>query len=462
MSEVGKRRLKIGKIERSIQGNDVNFLKIDKISVEQRRSSADDWLEQKNWEILERGDSAGVIIYNWETDQIILTRQFRAPLMNRLSTEYQEKLPDLPGEIEPKLYLLETVAGIIRSDETPEQTVVRETLEEVGYQLNINQLVKIGWFYPSPGATSERICMFYAAVSCANEREGEGGGVEADGEIIEIEKIQSHDFFERIKNNEIRDSKILVSLDTLKREVAGNKNWIAQYGIGYEFNLPDINTKTHIRLRRGDIKEINNVSIWVNSENSLMEMDQFVGKSISSRVRSLGAKQNENRELEIDLVGDALRREYYKRGAVKVRDILITTPGELRRPPYNVKELLHVASVEGKVGVEVKTKLEDVRPCVLAVLIKAEKRNLRKCTVMQSSQRRSILLPMIGAGNGGLEFEKVFQKTVQAVISYVKKIPDTTLREIHLAVFKECEFVAAREYLDALNELRISPRAPEL
>ena len=153
MSEVGKRRLKIGKIERSIQGNDVNFLKIDKISVEQRRSSADDWLEQKNWEILERGDSAGVIIYNWETDQIILTRQFRAPLMNRLSTEYQEKLPDLPGEIEPKLYLLETVAGIIRSDETPEQTVVRETLEEVGYQLNINELVKIGWFYPSPGAS---------------------------------------------------------------------------------------------------------------------------------------------------------------------------------------------------------------------------------------------------------------------------------------------------------------------
>ena len=189
MSEDGKRRLKIGKIERSIQGDDVNFLKIDKISVEQRRSSADDWLEQKNWEILERGDSAGVIIYNWETDQIILTRQFRAPLMNRLSTEYQEKLPDLPEEIEPKLYLLETVAGIIRSGESPEQTVVRETLEEVGYKLNIDELVKIGWFYPSPGATSERICMFYAAVSCANECEGKGGGVEADGEIIEMRKF---------------------------------------------------------------------------------------------------------------------------------------------------------------------------------------------------------------------------------------------------------------------------------
>ena len=304
--------------------------------------------------------------------------------------------------------------------------------------------------------------MFYAAVSCANEREGEGGGLEADGEIIEIEKIQSHDFFERVKDNEICDSKILVSIDTLKKEIACNKDRISEYGVGYEFNGSDNPNDTQIWLRSGNIANIKNVPIWVNSENSLMEMDQFVGRSISATIRSHGAKKNEFSELQIDMIGDALRKEYYKRGSVRVGDILITSPGELRRPPHNVKEIFHVATCEGKVGVEVNTNLEDIGPCVQAVLKKAHERNSRTFTLMQSNQRRSIIIPMFGAGKGKCEFQDVFNKTVEAIIDFVKDTDDTSLRQIHLIAHKEDEFEIARKILDENIKLTILPRLPEV
>ena len=64
---------------------------------------------------------------------------------------------------------------MIRPDETPEGCLVREVLEETGYQ--ITKADPVATFFSSPGGSTERIFLFCAEIRRANKT-GEGGGRE--------------------------------------------------------------------------------------------------------------------------------------------------------------------------------------------------------------------------------------------------------------------------------------------
>ena len=114
----------------------------------------------------ERGDSAAAIVYNRDTQRVVLIEQFRYPTYK-----------NGPG------WLTEIVAGIVTPGETPEATLRREVREEIGYE--IDKLQYIFEFYPSPGASSERIFFYYAEVTFAGKI-APGGGIRAEGEDIRV------------------------------------------------------------------------------------------------------------------------------------------------------------------------------------------------------------------------------------------------------------------------------------
>ena len=71
----------------------------------------------------------------------------------------------------------ELVAGVLEADESPEITIRREILEEIGYE--VSDLVYISSFYVSPGGSTERIIIYYAEVD--NEgKVSKGGGLESE------------------------------------------------------------------------------------------------------------------------------------------------------------------------------------------------------------------------------------------------------------------------------------------
>ncbi|MGH6671465.1 MAG: NUDIX domain-containing protein [Xanthobacteraceae bacterium] len=60
-------------------------------------------------------------------------------------------------------WIVEVMAGMIRPDDTPDDTAIRETEEETGYVIDSPKL--ICKFLSSPGGTSERIFLYFATVT---------------------------------------------------------------------------------------------------------------------------------------------------------------------------------------------------------------------------------------------------------------------------------------------------------
>ena len=155
----------------------------------------------------ERGDSVGVLLYDPQEDAVILVRQFRYPVYARLAPHERE------GGSARRAWLLEIVAGVVDEDQTIKEVAHRELLEEAGYQVK-GELQPIGIIYPSPGGTSERVYLFLGEVDC-RQRAGEGGGIAAEGEDIQIVVLPFRQALDLAARGEICDAKTIIALQHL-------------------------------------------------------------------------------------------------------------------------------------------------------------------------------------------------------------------------------------------------------
>ena len=145
-----------------------------------------------------RGDSVAAIVFNADTEHVILVNQFKYPTYDKG-----------PG------WISEVVAGILEEGESSEEAIRRELIEEIGYRPR--RLRHISTFYVSPGGTSERIILFYAEVT-NEDRIGSGGGVEAEGENIRLVELSLRDLRCALESNDIVDAKTLVGALWLLQE----------------------------------------------------------------------------------------------------------------------------------------------------------------------------------------------------------------------------------------------------
>lgn len=141
-------------------------------------------------EIFDRGDSAAALIHDIERDVIVLTEQFR------IATH--EKGPG---------YLIEAMAGSVDAGETPEACIRREMMEEVGYRAGA--LAPVSTAYPSPGASSERIFLYYAPVKTADLVDPDASGLAAEKEDVRRVEFTREDFLRRLEKGKFDDGKIV-------------------------------------------------------------------------------------------------------------------------------------------------------------------------------------------------------------------------------------------------------------
>ena len=154
------------------------------------------WITQKR-EVYDRGNGAGILLYNREQKTIILTRQFRLPAyLNGNETGM----------------MVEVCAGLLDKDH-PEQCIIRETEEETGY--HIKSVQKIMETFMSPGAVTE-ILHLYVGEYDASMKVHEGGGLEHEQEEIEVIEMTFAEAYNRIATGEIRDAKTIMLLQYAK------------------------------------------------------------------------------------------------------------------------------------------------------------------------------------------------------------------------------------------------------
>ena len=116
-------------------------------------------------EILERGDAVAAILYDKHYDEVLLIKQFRIG-------------PAVRGD---NAWMIEIVAGMIDEGETAESTVMRESVEEAGYEPS--ELVYLGKYYASPGGTSESLELYLGYVD-KDMPVNDGGGLDHEHEDI--------------------------------------------------------------------------------------------------------------------------------------------------------------------------------------------------------------------------------------------------------------------------------------
>ncbi len=149
--------------------------------------------------IFERGDSVAAILFNRDTQRVILIEQFRYPT-------YEKG----PG------WLYEVVAGMIDEGEQAEDAMRREIHEEIGYQTH--ELTHIATFYVSPGGSSERILLYYAEIGDA-DRISVGGGKASEHEDIRQVDVTLSELWNALENNTIHDAKTLIAVQWLQRHL---------------------------------------------------------------------------------------------------------------------------------------------------------------------------------------------------------------------------------------------------
>lgn len=155
-------------------------------------------------EVFERGDSAAALLHDVERDVIIVTEQFRV-------ATYAKG----PG------YLIEAMAGSMEEGEEPEACIRREMMEEIGYKAG--KLTPIGCVYSSPGASSERIFLYYVPVKPADLVDPDASGLAAEKEDTRRVEYMRADFLKRLDLGAFEDAKLAVMGFWLKSQPGQGK-----------------------------------------------------------------------------------------------------------------------------------------------------------------------------------------------------------------------------------------------
>ncbi len=89
----------------------------------------------------------------------------------------------------------------------------------------------------------------------------------------------------------------------------------------------------------GDIRERRGIDVWVNSENTNMQMSRFYDKSLSAVIRYEGAEKDENGEVVADTIANELAGLLRGRQSVTPGTIYVTSSGALAQT-RGVKKIL--------------------------------------------------------------------------------------------------------------------------
>lgn len=146
-------------------------------------------------EAYDRGNGAVILLYNREKRTVVLTRQFRFPVFTHGHDGY----------------LIEAAAGLL-DNASPEARIVAEAEEETGFR--VTRVEPVFTVFMSPGSVTEKLYFFIAEYQ-ADDRQGDGGGLAAEGEDIEVLEWPLARALQAIRDGEIMDAKTIILLQHL-------------------------------------------------------------------------------------------------------------------------------------------------------------------------------------------------------------------------------------------------------
>ena len=195
-------RTGLDRVGRDLTGNpdvvvrDVELLSsswyVNRRTTFERRGRDSAWRTEQR-ETHDRGNGATLLPYDTARRTVLLTRQFRFPAY-------------VNGRADGML--VEACAGLLDRDD-PEACIRKEAEEETGYRLG--RVEKVFEAYMSPGSVTEKLYFFVAEYE-PGSKAAAGGGLEADGEEIEVLEVPLIEALAMVQRGEIVDGKTIMLL----------------------------------------------------------------------------------------------------------------------------------------------------------------------------------------------------------------------------------------------------------
>jgi nudix-type nucleoside diphosphatase (YffH/AdpP family) len=170
------------------------FVNLEKVTIEHATRSGGRITVER--EIHDHGNAAAILLYDPARKSVVLVRQLRVPVY-------------LNGG---EGWMIEIPAGLLDGDH-PAEAIAREAMEETGYLVENAEFIFDA--YMSPGTLTERVSFFAAEIDLA-KKVGEGGGLESEGEDIEVLELTLDAAFAMITTGEICDGKTIMMLQWAK------------------------------------------------------------------------------------------------------------------------------------------------------------------------------------------------------------------------------------------------------
>ncbi len=141
---------------------------------------------KRSWEAVISHDSVSILLWHTQKEAFVVVKQLRAPVLNANKKDGM---------------MYELCAGIVDKDMPLEQIAKEEVLEECGYDIPVENIVKITSFYTSVGISGAKQTLYFA--QCDDSmRVNDGGGLhDEDIEVvyIPIQEAKSFMFDESYK-----------------------------------------------------------------------------------------------------------------------------------------------------------------------------------------------------------------------------------------------------------------------
>ncbi len=210
------------------------------------------------------------------------------------------------------------------------------------------------------------------------------------------------------------------------------------------YKLPALGAKRRLGLITGDLRFVTErLDLWVNSENTNMQMSRFFDRSGSAVIRYFGAERDIAGQVSKDTIADELAQAMGAYKSVPPATVIVTGSGALQAS-HGVQRLFHVAAVEGALGLGY-SPVKDVAACVDNVLAMADK------PALDPVKPTSILLPLMGTGSGGAAINEAIDTLFDSAVSYFERCPKSRLAKVCFQVFNSEQLEACQRKLAQLG-----------
>jgi len=162
------------------------------------RLFAGGWGKPVQREVVWRIPAVAVLLYDAAADAVVMIEQFRVGAMQHEQGPWQ----------------LEMVAGLIDTDEAPEQVAARECQEEAGVQVAPEQMHKVCEYLVSPGGSNETLTIYCAPVDAS--KVGGIHGLPTEGEDIRVLSISREQAWQWLQNGEITNAATIIAVQWLQ------------------------------------------------------------------------------------------------------------------------------------------------------------------------------------------------------------------------------------------------------